>query len=185
MPAPPTGTAASVITVSQTLELLDGPFSALADAVSRGEYAFWLGSGISRERVDGLDGVLRKVLEYLRVRRAEPRFDKALKEVLAKAELEESDLAAIDVDVDVAAWPKIDVIIDRLSGRYAAVLDVRVEGEEPDFLLWGAIDVCSLYPRTAPPDCEHLCLAVLGLEGVTPDIASANWDGLIESALDD
>jgi hypothetical protein len=63
------------------------------------------------------------------------------------------------------------------------VLNVRVARERPDFLLWDAIDIRAVYPRAKPPDCEHFCLAILGLEGVARDIVSANWDGLIESAL--
>jgi hypothetical protein len=171
--------------VSQTLALLDGGFAALAEGVNRGEYAFWLGSGISRERVEGLDGLLLKLLEYLRDRRGEARFKDALDEVLAKSEMEDGDLAAIDFDVEARSWPKIAVILGRLARRYSSVLGVRVGGEEADFLLWDAVDVRVVYPRAKPPDCEHLCLALLGLEGVTPNIASANWDGLIESALDD
>jgi hypothetical protein len=62
---PGTHTAAT-ITVAQTLELLDGPYAALAAGVSSGEFAFWIGSGISRGRVVGLDGVLRKLIEFLR-----------------------------------------------------------------------------------------------------------------------
>jgi hypothetical protein len=35
---------------------------------------------------------------------------------------------------------------------------------------------------TLKPDCEHLCVAILAMEGVVPNIASANWDGLTEAA---
>ena len=34
----------------------------------RGQYAFWLGSGISRDRVDDLKGVIARVLTHLRDR---------------------------------------------------------------------------------------------------------------------
>ena len=58
-----------------------------------------------------------------------------------------------------------------------------VDGEEPDYLLWNAVDVRRTYGEcSAGPDCEHLCLVILVLEGALKEIASANWDGLIEAA---
>ena len=34
------------------------------------------------------------------------------------------------------------------------------------------------------PDVEHICIAILILEGVASEIASANWDGLVEKAVE-
>jgi len=65
--------AAHVISVSQTLSLLDGTFAPLALGVAENQYAFWLGSGISRERVPPLGPLVQKVLEFLRLQvTAEP-----------------------------------------------------------------------------------------------------------------
>lgn len=50
-------TAAS-ISIKETLELLDGDYASDAEGFVQGSYALWLGSGISRGRVIGLDGVL-------------------------------------------------------------------------------------------------------------------------------
>jgi hypothetical protein len=51
-------------------------------------------------------------------------------------------------------------------------------------LLWEAVDVVRAYADpTKTPDVEHLCVAVLALEGVVSDIASPNWDGLVERAV--
>src|ERR1700691_1758775 len=82
-------TGAATISVRATLDLLDGPFLPLAEGVAHKRYAVWLGSGISRERVDDLKGVIKRVLVYLRDR-IEPgnvncKFLKALKEVLRLA----------------------------------------------------------------------------------------------------
>jgi len=63
------------------------------------------------------------------------------------------------------------------------VLDIRLEGEADDYILWNAIDVRSTYGTLDDPDCEHLCIAILIMEGAVADIASANWDGLIEAAV--
>ena len=59
---------ALTITVAQTLALLDGPFAELAEGVAEGQYALWLGSGISRDAVDDLRQVVRKVIGSLRDR---------------------------------------------------------------------------------------------------------------------
>ena len=39
------------------------------------------------------------------------------------------------------------------------------------------------YGTLQEPDCEHLCIAILALEGVLGNAVSANWDGLIEAAV--
>src|SRR5690348_16453319 len=60
--------SASAITVSETLALLDAEFPGFADALARGNYALWLGSGISLDRVVGVPAVIGRVIKYLRVR---------------------------------------------------------------------------------------------------------------------
>jgi hypothetical protein len=73
--------------------------------------------------------------------------------------------------------------VQGLIFNYAKLLNVAVEGEEPDFFLWEAVDVRDSFANPAStPDAEHLCIAILAIEGVASDIASANWDGLIEIA---
>jgi hypothetical protein len=63
------------------------------------------------------------------------------------------------------------------------LLNLHVEGEKPDYLLWDAVDVRQTYANDGlKPDSEHVCVAILVMEGVAPNIASANWDGLIEIA---
>jgi hypothetical protein len=57
-------------------------------------------------------------------------------------------------------------------------------GKEEDYLLWEVVDVRETYANdNLEPDCEHLAVAVLALEGIFPTITSANWDGLVEKAL--
>jgi hypothetical protein len=51
-------------------------------------------------------------------------------------------------------------------------------------MLWEAVDVRAQYGHLDDPDAEHLCIAILVLEGVIEMIASGNWDGLIEAAVD-
>ena len=178
---------ADTITVSEVLELLDGPFAELASSVSDGGYVLWLGSGISRGRVIGLDGVIAKLLEYLRGRvtpAVDCRFRTALSEILDIAKLPGPDRASIDLASPVDAWPVFNALIDGLWNNYAEMLSVDVSGEAPDFLLWDALDFPNTF-ATQDPDVEHLAVAILILEGVTDKVATPNWDGLIEGALEE
>src|SRR3546814_14024351 len=65
------------------------------------------------------------------------------------------------------------------------MLDVPVDGEEADYLLWDVLDAANVYANPAiEPDAEHLCLAVLAIEGVASELPTANWDNLIERAVE-
>ena len=171
------------------LKAFDGDHSCVAKGVARGEYAFWLGSGISRCVAPGVPDLLRKVLAFLR-QRVEPgnpdcEHRSALVEIFGIAGLTKDDIDGIDVEKLVDAWPGINAIVDRLGDKYSAVLDVSVDGHpEPDYLIWEAIDVHGTYGDwSLEPDAEHLCVAILMLEGVVPVAATANWDGLVEAAV--
>lgn len=182
MPPP----AAATISVRETLDLLDGSFLTFAEGVGQGRYAIWLGSGISRDRVPDLKGVIKKVLSYLRdrINPADPncRFLIAVKEILKLAELSSAEEAGVALDRSVDYWASLPVILQRLTGCYALLLDIQVAGEATDFLLWNVVDVPGTFAAMIP-DCEHLCIAILAIEGVIPDVASANWDGLVEAAV--
>lgn len=183
MPPP----AAATITVRETLNVLDGPFSAMAIGVAEGRYVLWLGSGISFGRVDSLRNVIARVMEFLRTRvdSGDPncRFAKALKEALSLA-ISAGEQAALDLSQPFSSWPLAPTIVDRLVNNYARLLDVEVEGEPSDYLLWEAVDVVGTFgDPSKDPDVEHLCIAVLALEGAATDIASANWDGLVEKSV--
>lgn len=182
---PPTPTAADR-TVRQTLELLDGPFAGFGAAFNRGEYALWLGSGISRERVAALNGVLSKIIEFLRTRvtaNANCPFRQALDQIIDLAEPSDIERGRISYAVDSAMWPDRTIILKRLAGKYADVLNVSVVGRpDADYLLWEAADFTNTFANQEP-DAEHLCVGILALEGVVSDIATANWDGLLEAAI--
>lgn len=175
--------------VVEMLELLDGEFRAVADAVQNGRYAFWLGSGISKERVADLTGVVKQVLDFLQSS-IDPgddncKFRTGLMTAIALGELTAEESASIDVASPTNAWPLLDALSGRLVSKYSDLLDIRIRGEQDDYLLWDAVDVRKTYPPDANPDCEHLCLAILSIEGVVPKLASANWDGLIEAAVNE
>lgn len=179
--------AAATISIRETLDLLDGPFEEVAKGVARANYALWLGSGISRERVDDLGAIVRRVLNYLsskaRVESGEGPYNRALHKALGFA-LTTDETQKLDLHAEPANWPNIAAITDRLVREYSQLLDVRIQGEVADHLLWEVVDVRQTYASDAlEPDCEHMAIALLAVEGVFPKIATANWDGLIEKAV--
>jgi hypothetical protein len=176
-------------TVAEVLECFDNEFADVASAFARGEYLLWLGSGISRDVVPGVPELLKRMLHFLQTScdAADPtcRFRGALDEVLEVAGVPATTVASIDFTSAVGTWPNLDDIVNRLIDRYSDVLDVQVQGEPDDFLVWSGLDVPSIYgaPGLAP-DVEHLCVAILMLEGVVRSAPTTNWDGLVEAAMD-
>jgi hypothetical protein len=184
--APP-GPSADSITVAETLDLLEGGFAALAQGVADGRYALWLGSGISGERLPDVRELILKVLEFLHARIVTGKTDcpqrHALEQAVAMAGLRPDERAQIELDDPPKTWPVLHLVLDGLWNRYSELLDIRVEGEAADHLLWDAVDVRAAYGHGIRPDCEHLCIGILVLEGAVSEAASANWDGLIEAAI--
>ncbi|WOD18154.1 SIR2 family protein [Paraburkholderia kirstenboschensis] len=167
------------------MALFDGKFAGLSKGVAQGEYAFWLGSGISRDRVVGLDGVLAKLIEFLRVRAtamANCGYRLALDKIIDMAAPSADERAAIDLSQPSSTWASLKDILKRLWNQYSAVLSVEIPGEKLDYLLWVGLD----FPHTFGaqlPDAEHLAIGMLALEGVLTELATANWDGLLEAAM--
>lgn len=183
-------TNAATISIAQTLALLDGPFQQMAEGVAEGRYVFWIGSGISLDRVDGLKQVIPRALEFLRsqIDLANPacRFRAAMQDALALANLTPAEQARVDLGTPFETWPDAATLTQRLMNNYARLLDVQVAGEADDFLLWNGVNIAATFANSGKePDVEHLCLVLLVLEGAATDLATANWDGLIEKAADD
>ena len=176
---------AGTITVQETLALLDGAFAGVSKGVCQAEYAFWLGSGISRERVIDLNGVLAKLLEFLRVNvttGADCAYKKAFDTIIEMAKPSDEERMEIDLAKPVKDWACAKPLLSRLWGQYSKVLAVEMPNESSDYLLWVGLD----FPRTfaiQDPDAEHLAIGVLALEGVVTKLATANWDGLLEAAM--
>ncbi|WP_229007344.1 SIR2 family protein [Methylophilus sp. Leaf408] len=179
---------ANTITVRATLELLDGPFAEMAKGVSEDIYTLWLGSGISYGRVPGLQTVIKNLLKFLQERvvkgDANCRFRIALTEIIGYTHPTAQEIERNNLDQPIENWPDLEPFSQRLVTNYARMLDVLVDQEAADFLVWAGIDVASTYANPSTrPDAEHLCLALLVSEGVASSIASANWDDLVEKAV--
>lgn len=174
------------ITVEEVLSKFDDDFSLVAEAIENGEFALWVGSGISR-RAPSLGNLIEAAFDHIRERANDPAttasFSPALAEALNLAEVDPTQVRH-QYDLPLKSWPEHRQIIDRLWNKYSRVLDIRVAGRDADFVLWDAIDIRRAFENPAPPAAEHLCIAILVLEGAVKDIASANWDGFIEAAVD-
>ncbi|MDV6286952.1 SIR2 family protein [Rhodococcus jostii] len=183
-------TAEPLRTVPAVLERFGSTFSEFTAAFNRGQYVLWLGSGISRDRVPNVYELLERVLEHLRsnIVDADPdcEYRTALQEVLRLAGLTSEELESIDHSIAVEDWPLQDRILSTLVTNYSRVLDVLVGDDNPDdYLVWTGLDVPNTYGSPdLEPDVEHYCIAVLMLEGLVESAVTANWDGLLEEALD-
>lgn len=176
-------------TVSEVLACLDDEFSDVAAAFARGEFLLWLGSGISRDVVPGVPELLERMLEFLRsnIDQSNPgcKFRRALDEVLDVAGVTAVRRHAFDLASAVSTWPDLADVINRLVDKYSDVLDVPVQGEAEDYLVWTGLNVAETYgSATLEPDVEHICIAVLMLEGVVSSAPTTNWDGLVEAAVE-
>jgi hypothetical protein len=176
------------ISIIETLALLDGDFAEFAYGVANDRYAIWLGAGISLAKLPGLEGVAEDVLEHLRTKidPVDPncRFRRSLDRIISLVGLTADDWKEVDYTKPVAQWRDRQRICKILTGVYGRMLDQHPQGEDPDYLVWTAIDVVGRYADpTITPGPEHLGLAALVAEGVASDTASANWDPLIERAI--
>ena len=187
MPGVPTGTERRE-TTSEVLASFDEEFTEFAAGVARGEYVLWLGSGLSRSVVPDVEALLRRILSFLQEKINPDDEDcairQALVEILNISGISDEARSALDIAKPVEQWAGADDLLGRLADKYSTVLDVGVEGEDEDYLLWDAVDVRSTYgAESLEPDAEHFCLGILILEGVVPSAATTNWDGLVEAAL--
>lgn len=180
-PAP----TATQISVREVLSKFDADFKSVANAFENGEFALWVGSGISR-RAPNLGNLIERAFDYIRERAVDPAtagaYLPALEEALGLAEINPASVLP-QYGQPLAAWPEHAAVIDRLWTRYSRVLDIRIPGTSPDFILWDAIDIRQAFHNPEPPSAEHLCIAILVLEAAVRSIASANWDGFIEAAI--
>lgn len=180
--------AATNATVLDVLGKLDGAFAGMAKAFGNAEFALWVGSGISR-RAPSLGGIIARALEFLRQKAINPDT-RALFEPAFRSALGHSGLPVVGAETyfgePLAAWPPEvrDPFIEGLWTNYSKLLNVRIEGTDEDYMLWDAVDVRDAFRNPPSPACEHLCIAILILEGALHQIASANWDGFIEAAVE-
>ncbi|WP_019746247.1 SIR2 family protein [Rhodococcus erythropolis] len=183
--------AVAARTVLAVLERFGSTFSEFTAAFDEGQYVLWLGSGISRDRVPNVYELLERVLEHLRSNiddfDTDCAYRTALNEVLRLVGLKREELDSIDVSIAVEDWPLRERIVSTLVTKYSQVLEVTVGDNKPeDYLVWTGLDVPTTYGSPdLEPDVEHYCIAILMLEGLVTSAVTANWDGLLEKALNE
>lgn len=176
---------ATQICIREVLAKFDADFASTAQAAENGEYALWVGSGISRQ-APSLGGLIERAFEFLRQRAIDPafaaEFAPALDEAVTLSGFDPVQLQP-QCGAAFATWPEKEEIVDKLWNQYSELLDIRVTGKPSDYILWDAIDIRTAFSAPGPPAATHLCIAVLVMEGAVKTIASSNWDGYIEDAV--
>lgn len=168
----------------KALRSLQNEHAALVDDVADGRRFFWLGSGISRDQVPDVVAVVERVLLFLRDHAV--TGPDAAEHHAALLEILENFLPAeaMRFNADAAAWSPTD--LEPLRQQYSEVLGVRVGDRPGDYLLMTAADLPTTYGASdLKPGIAHYLLAVLIAEGVLRELASGNWDGLVEVAVDE
>lgn len=143
------------------------------------------GRAFLRDRVIGLDGVLAKLIEFLRVHiTPDPACGhrKAFDKIIDMASPSGDELKEINLSKPASSWPCLPNLLSRLWHQYSAVLGVDIPGKPLDYLLWIGLDFRKTF-ACQEADAEHLAICMLSLEGVVNAIATANWDGLLEAAM--
>jgi hypothetical protein len=122
---------ANDITVRAVLAKFETGFPTLANAVENGEFALWVGSGISRQ-APNLGDLIERAFDFIRERAIIPEtaanYLPALEEALGLAEVDHASVQE-QYEQPLAAWPEHDEIIHKLWNSYSRVLDIRVAGE--------------------------------------------------------
>ena len=180
-------------TVSEAWEHLDRQHRKFLDAVTSVDYALWLGSGVSRERVPGLPGLVETAIERLQANATTASgcpYAAALADVfrlVPSAVLALSGTPTPSPSVPIATWP-VDAkkaIIQVLTNEYSRLLEieVRLPGRPTAPLAHAVLDIVSIYANpTGGPDAEHDLVALLLVECIFQEVVTINWDPLVELA---
>lgn len=181
--------SAETIPFIDVLGLLDSEFRSFAEGVADGKYLFWAGAGVSRRRMPPLCDLVIKIIEYLRSNAdfddARCPFNTALEEALALAQLSPAERRELDLTIpfQTNCSDAAKSMIGRLCNSYSKLLQIEIAGKPEDALLWEGMSVAEIYgDPDIEPDAEHYSMAALVNEGALLEIASANWDCLIEKA---
>lgn len=156
--------------------------SALVQDVVDGKRFFWLGSGISRDEVPDVVDILTKVLIFLRDRAVEDGPNSPHRAALLEILTEHLKDEVAPYQADETNWRPQNC--EPLRNIYSEIFSTAVDGKTLDYLMLTAADIPNTYGRNGlQPGISHKFLAILIAEGVLTEIASGNWDGLVETAV--
>jgi hypothetical protein len=176
---------ATNISVREVLAKFDTDFAPVAQAAENGEFALWVGSGISQQ-APNLGDLIERAFEFLRQKAIDPptqaAFTLSLDEAVKLTGLDPAKLQP-QYTTPFASWAEKAQIVTALWDQYSDLLDIRIVGERGDYILWDAIDIRTVFAHPRPPAATHLCIGILMMEGAVKTVASGNWDGFIEDAV--
>jgi hypothetical protein len=92
--------------------------------------------------------------------------------------------AQIDLGQPSSTWASLPDLLGRLWNQYSDVLSVEIGSKPLDYLLWVGLDFANTF-ATQDADAEHLAIGMLALEGAVTNLATSNWDGLLEAAMEE
>ncbi len=175
-------------TVTDVLTNLEANFAPFVDGFCSARYVLWIGSGVSRDVVPGVPVLIERVLEFVRskIDSTDPNcpYRKAFDDILDIGSVPDGIRQTLDRTKSIDMWSDLADVLGRLDGHYADVLNVQVGTHEADYLIWEAVNAAETYGNPdLVPDAEHLCIAILMMEGVIRSAPTTNWDGLVEAAM--
>ena len=173
------------MTTALALSILRAEHRALLSDVSDGNRVFWVGSGLSRGVVPMLPELIYRVLGFLQANAAEGDSNDPHLATLEALVARHLPLELANLKADPKGWAlPTPSELEPLARFYADIFAERVPGKDPDYILWNAVDVPHTFgDPSLTPSSNHILLALLMLEGVVSEVASGNWDGLIEKAV--
>ena len=168
----------------KALRSLQQEHAALVGDVVDGRRFFWLGSGISRDQVPDLVAVIERVLLFLRDQAHTGPDGVQHRTALLQILDNHLPTEAARYRADEAGWLPPD--LEPLRQVYSEVFGVRVGDRPGEYLLMTAADLPNTYGADhLKPGIAHHLVAILIAEGVLKEIASGNWDGLVEAAVEE
>ncbi|MGA8528380.1 MAG: hypothetical protein WB622_01615, partial [Acidobacteriaceae bacterium] len=130
-------TFAANVSVRDVLVSLEAEFASISAAIANGEFALWLGSGISGQ-APSLGGLIERAVEFLRQKAIDPptaaAFTASLERVLALAKQDPPTLQH-QYNQPFGMWPQKNAIVGELWNQYSDLLDIRIAGEADDYIL--------------------------------------------------
>ncbi len=173
-----------VSTLTDGMSTLKTSWGTLTTGVLRGECAFWIGSGISRNQFPDVPTLLMEVLRRLHAGiTPDPNcpYKKALNAIMELTPIRDLSIAE---NPDSWPAPRKKELIEFLQEKYSDVLeqDVRLP-TGTSLITWDLLKLQEIYgDPTKKPDAEHRFIALLVEEGLISELLTTNWDALIELA---
>lgn len=145
-----------------------------------GDISLWVGSGISWDRLGGLDQFFIRFLQRLSresiERGPESEEAKLLAEVLVRY-----DNGTCDATTPFEQWEDYSPLLEKMLAQYSTVVLLALDrlGVQAKSSIF---DIPGFYGAAQDFDLEHDVITALLAERLVSEVVSTNWDALIEAA---